>query len=68
MELTKEEKVAIVNQKIKQYQGQIYNNKLDLACADALEDEQWKERIREATQRIMKLVDVLEQKLDAISD
>ena len=66
MELTTEQKTQIVNKKIEAYQAQVYNAKLDLACAEALNDEKWKEEIREGTKRLMQIITILEQELDAI--
>ena len=66
MELNKQQKISIINQKIESYQAQIYSAKLDMSCAEALEDEQWKERIRDSTKRLMRLIEVLEKELEAI--
>ena len=66
MELNKQQKISIINQKIESYQAQIYSAKLDMSCAEALEDEQWKERIRDSTKRLMQLIEVLEKELNAI--
>lgn len=68
MELTKNQKADIITQKILSYNSQIFSAKLDMSCAEALEDEQWKDKIRESTKRLMQLVEVLEKELDAISD
>lgn len=63
MELTEQEKLAIVNAKIAQYNAQIYSLKLDLACAEVLDDTQWKERVRESTKRLMQIIETLSQEI-----
>lgn len=68
MELNDKEKSVIITEKIKNYQAQVYSLKLDLACAEALDDEQWKERIRESTKRLMQLIEVLETELNTVSN
>jgi len=68
MELTKEQKITIINQKIEGYQAQIYSTKLDLDCAKALEDDQWTERIHESAKRLMQLINVLESELAKVEE
>lgn len=66
MDLSLETKLDVLRQKLEQYQAQLYSNKLDMACASALEDEKWEERIRNLTKRVMSSIQVLENELDAI--
>lgn len=63
MDLTNEQKLEIVNAKISQYNAQIYSLKLDLTCAEVLEDAQWKEKIRESTKRLMQIIETLNQEI-----
>lgn len=68
MELNTQQKKQIIEQKIESYQAQVYSAKLDMSCADALEDEKWKERIRDSTKRLMQLIEVLDKELTELED
>ena len=68
MELSLQQKKQIIDQKIESYQAQIYSAKLDMSCAEALEDDQWKERIRDSTKRLMQLIEVLEKELTELEN
>lgn len=62
--LTQEEKTNITQGLIKKYEAQLYQFKLELRCAEAIEDEQWIENIRKNTQRMVRILDVLAEEND----
>ena len=63
MELKAETKKQIAEGLLHEYQKQLYQMKLESKCAEAIEDEKWTEGIRKQTQRLMKILTVLEEEI-----
>lgn len=68
MELTIEIQIEIIRTKLENYQQQVYSLQLDLKCANILEDEQWKERIRLSSKRLMQIMEVLQAEMTKLKD
>lgn len=68
MELTIEIQIEIIKTKLENYQQQVYSLQLDLKCANILEDEQWKERIRLSSKRLIQIMEVLQAEMAKLKD
>lgn len=66
MELNTETKKQIAEEMLQKYRQHIYQMKLELKCAEAIEDEKWMQGIREQTQRFMKILEVIEEEIASV--
>lgn len=68
MDLTNQQKLEIIQTKITQNNAQLYSLKLDMDCATTLQDDQWKNAIREQTKKLMQIIEILQKETDALGN
>ena len=66
MELTKEDKLALIENRIAQWNANAYSLELDAKVARVIEDEQMLERVKASLKKALGALEVLQTELDAL--